>query len=412
MQKTAKKSHFFTILILGVLTALSPFSIDMYLPAFPEIAKDFRTTVSQVSLSLSSYFIGISLGQLFYGPLLDRYGRKRPLYVGLIVYILASVACLTTRSIETLVAIRFLQALGGCAAGVTSMAMVRDLFTTKESAKVFSVLILILGVSPLLAPTVGGYLATAFGWHSVFIVLAVIAALTLAIVALFLPESHPPDHSVKLKFGPIFKNFWAILQNPQFYTYVMSGAVAFSGLFAYLAGSPVIFMDIFGVTPKVYGWIFALISIGLISTSQLNVVLLKRFENEQILRAGLLIQMIVGLIYLALTYAGAYNLTTTIIYFFIALSCLGITNPNSGALAMAPFSKNAGSAAALMGFLQMGLGALSAMLVGLLEIKHLISIIVIMACSAVFAYVILILGEKKITRKVHATLNDLSTTSH
>ncbi len=408
MTTTAKKSHFFTILILGILTALGPFSIDMYLPAFPEIAKDFGSTVSQVSLSLSSYFIGISLGQLFYGPLLDRFGRKKPLYVGLIIYIFASIVCLTTKSIESLVATRFLQALGGCAAGVTAMAMVRDLFTTKESAKVFSVLILILGVSPLLAPTVGGYLATSFGWHSVFIVLAGIAAITLAIVTFFLPESHQPDPTVSLKLGPIFRNFWAILQNPQFYTYVVSGAVAFSGLFAYLAGSPVIFMDIFGVSPKIYGWIFALISIGLISTSQLNVILLKKYQNEQILRAGLLIQMIAGLVYLLLTYIGIYNLVTTIIYFFIALSCLGITNPNSGALAMAPFSKNAGSAAALMGFLQMGLGALSAMLVGLLEVKHLISIIVIMACASVLAYIILIVGEKKITRKIHTTPSDLT----
>lgn len=412
MTTAEKKSRFFIILILGSLTALGPLSIDMYLPAFPEIARDFSTTVSKVSLSLSSYFIGISLGQLFYGPLLDRFGRKKPIYVGLLFYIAASLACLTTRSIETLVGIRFLQALGGCAAGVGSMAMVRDLFTTKESAKVFSLLILILGVSPLLAPTVGGYLSTAFGWHSVFIVLAVVAALILTVVALFLPESHPPDKSVTLKFKPIMQRFWGILHNPQFYTYVFSGAVAFSGLFSYLSASPIIFMDMFGVSPQVYGWIFAIISVGLISTSQLNVILLKHFQNEQILKAGLFLQMTAGLIYLALTYLGLFNLTSTIVFFFVALSCLGLTNPNAGALALAPFPKNAGSAAALMGFLQMGFGALAAMVVGLLEVKQLLTIIAMMAISSLLAFFILIYGSRRITRKVYATGTDLPPIAH
>lgn len=402
----------FTIFILGLLTALGPFSIDMYLPAFPDIAKDLGTTVSQVSLSLSSYFIGISVGQLFYGPLLDRFGRKRPLYIGIAVYILTSIACLATNSIETLVGIRFLQALGGCVAGVGAMAMVRDLFTTKESAKVYSLLILILGVSPLLAPTVGGYLATSFGWHSVFIALAAIALAILAIVYFFLPESHQPDPSVSLSFKPIMKNFWEIVQNPQFYTYVFSGAVAFSGLFAYLAASPVIFMNIFAVTPQAYGWIFAIIATGMITFSQLNVALLRRFQNEQILTSGIFIQMIAGLIFLLCVYLDFYSLISTIIYFSIVLSCLGLTNPNSGALALAPFSRNAGSAAALMGFLQMGFGALAAMMIGLLEVKSVLSIVAIMATTATLAFFILNWGRGKITRQVGAKEGELPTAPH
>lgn len=392
------KSHFpsLIILILGALTALGPFSIDMYLPAFPEIALDFATTVARVSLSLSSYFIGLALGQLMYGPLLDRFGRKKPLYVGLVLYILTSLGCLTAGSIEGLVGLRFIQAIGGCVAGVASMAIVRDLFPPQEGAKVFSRLILILGVSPLLAPTIGGYLASHFGWHSVFLVLAAIALVQLLAVIFLLPESHQPDRAVSLKMGPIFGTFYTILKQPQFYTYVLSGAVAFSGLFAYLAGSPIIFMDVFKVSAQAYGWIFAIISVGLISASQLNVVLLKFYKNTQILHAGLLSQAVIGLILLLTTLMGWYNLYSLVFLLFAFLSCVGFTNPNSASLALAPFPKTAGSASALMGFLQMGVGALVSMSVGLLGLQEVSSIILILAVTSVLAYLILRIGRTQI----------------
>lgn len=392
------KSHFpsLIILILGALTALGPFSIDMYLPAFPEIALDFATTVARVSLSLSSYFIGLALGQLMYGPLLDRFGRKKPLYVGLVLYILTSLGCLTAGSIEGLVGLRFIQAIGGCVAGVASMAIVRDLFPPQEGAKVFSRLILILGVSPLLAPTIGGYLASHFGWHSVFLVLAAIALVQLLAVIFLLPESHQPDPAVSLKMGPIFGTFYTILKQPQFYTYVLSGAVAFSGLFAYLAGSPIIFMDVFKVSAQAYGWIFAIISVGLISASQLNVVLLKFYKNTQILHAGLLSQAVIGLILLLTTLMGWYNLYSLVFLLFAFLSCVGFTNPNSASLALAPFPKTAGSASALMGFLQMGVGALVSMSVGLLGLQEVSSIILILAVTSVLAYLILRIGRTQI----------------
>src|SRR5476651_1492712 len=165
-----KQRYFFTVLILGSLTALGPFSIDMYLPGFTAIAKSFHTTTAQVSLSLSSFFTGLAAGQLLYGPLLDRFGRKKPLYVGLVLYIVASAGCFFSTSIETLILLRFIQAIGSCAAGVASMAMVRDIFPLKDNAKVFALLILILGASPMIAPTVGGYITTVFGWHLIFVI--------------------------------------------------------------------------------------------------------------------------------------------------------------------------------------------------------------------------------------------------
>ncbi|HMW27689.1 MAG TPA: Bcr/CflA family efflux MFS transporter, partial [Ferruginibacter sp.] len=182
-----KRQRFITILILGLLSALGPFSIDMYLPGFPVIAKSLNTSMEYVGYSLSSFFVGISVGQLIYGPLLDRFGRKRPLYVGMVIYILASVGCAFATSIEVLIVLRLFQALGGCVGMVAPRAMVRDSFPVEENAKIFSLLVLILGVSPVLAPTAGSLVISAFGWNAVFTVLAVVALITLLIVIFWLP---------------------------------------------------------------------------------------------------------------------------------------------------------------------------------------------------------------------------------
>jgi len=183
------KKKFLLILALGMITAIGPFSIDMYLPAFTSIAADLHTTVARVSLSLSSFFIGISVGQFIYGPLLDRFGRKKPLYIGVSIYLVSSGLCAMAGSADTLIALRFLQALGGCAGMVASRAMVRDLFDVEDNAKVFSMLMLVVGVSPIIAPTLGGYITAAFGWHAVFVMLTMMAAIILAAVHFILPES-------------------------------------------------------------------------------------------------------------------------------------------------------------------------------------------------------------------------------
>lgn len=221
------KTYFLLILLLGSLTALEPFSIDMYLPGFPAIARDLHTTAAKVSLSLSGYFIGISLGQLLYGPLLDRFGRKPPLYVGLIVYILASAGCAAASSIEGLIIMRVIQAIGSCAAAVASVAMVRDLFPVKDNAKVFSLLLLVVGASPMIAPTVGGYVTAAWGWQAVFLILLGMGVTILVATALWLPASYAPDRSISLKPRPILTNFGQVLREPQFYTYALTGAIAF-----------------------------------------------------------------------------------------------------------------------------------------------------------------------------------------
>ena len=190
------------IFILGALSTISPFAIDMYLPAFPEMATALHTTTARISLSLASYFAGLAAGQLIYGPLLDRFGRKLPLYAGVMLFVAASLACLFSRNVEWLVGWRFVQAVGGCAAGVAAMAMVRDFFPARETAKIISLLILVISASPLLAPSVGVFVAVHLGWQWVFIVLSAFVLLMLAVTAFVLSEGHEPDRSVELRRCP------------------------------------------------------------------------------------------------------------------------------------------------------------------------------------------------------------------
>lgn len=393
------KNKFSLILILGLLSAIGPFSIDMYLPGFPAIATDLDTTIARISFSLSSFFIGISAGQLLYGPLLDRFGRKKPLYAGLFIYVLASIGCALATSVNGFILLRLLQALGGCVGMVASRAMVRDIFPVAENAKVFSMLVLVIGVSPIIAPTLGGYITAAFGWHYVFVVLAVMAASILIAVHFGLPESKEPDPTRSLRPIPIINSFLSVFKEPQFYTYAFTGSVSAAGLYAYIAGSPYVFMEIFKVTEKQYGWIFALIAMGLILSSQLNSALLRIWTSEQIIKIALLCQTIIGILLFAGTLFGWFELFSTIFFIFIFLCCQGFTFPNSSALSLAPFSRNAGSASALMGAIQMGIGTLTSAIVSILSNNTALPMIGVMACCALFSFCILMIGRRIIRYK-------------
>ncbi|WP_026464582.1 multidrug effflux MFS transporter [Adhaeribacter aquaticus] len=394
-----RKKYISLILILGTLTALGPFSIDMYLPGFPAIAKDLKTTTADVSLSLSSFFVGISAGQLLYGPLLDRFGRKQPLYIGLFIYLISSLACAFTNTIEMLIVWRFVQAIGSCAAAVASVAMVRDLFPIEDNAKVFSLLMLVVGVSPMVAPTVGGYVTAGFGWEWVFVILAIMSLLIIISVFLGLPESSQPDPTYSLKPKPILTNFLAVIKEPQFSTFAISGAVSFAGLLAYVAGSPMVFMEIYKVTEKQYGWIFAFLSIGLIGASQVNSFLVRKYRSTQIIIVALTCQSFVGMLLVVGTVNGWLGLPESIALLFAFLCCLGFTFPNASALSMAPFSKNAGSASALMGALQMGVGALITVVLSLINNHSATPMTAVMAGSALLALIILAFGLRVIQNR-------------
>jgi DHA1 family bicyclomycin/chloramphenicol resistance-like MFS transporter len=399
MNNNSRNKNFYLILVLGLLTAIGPFSIDMYLPAFPDIAKNLDTTVAQVTLSLSSFFIGISAGQLLYGPLLERFGRKKPLYIGLCIYLLASLGCALAASVNALIAFRLLQALGGCVGIVAARAMVRDLFEVKDNAKVFSALMLVVAVSPIIAPTLGGYVTSVLGWRYVFAMLIIVGIIVLAGIYYLLPESKKPDPQFSLRPLPILKNFAGVIRHPQFYTYALTAAISAAGLYAYIGGSPHVFMEIFKVSEKQYGWIFALIALGLISASQINRVLLRNYTSEQIIKVAAYCQSVIGIIMALITFFGWGDLFLTIFLLFIFLSSQGFIFPNASALSMASFGHNAGSASALMGAIQMSIGACTSALVSILQNHTALPMTGVMASCAIAALVTFSLGRKVIVKR-------------
>lgn len=393
------RERFYTIFTLGLLSAMGAFSIDMYLPGFPDIAKDLHTTIAHITLSITSFFIGISLGQLIYGPLLDRFGRKKPLYIGLVLYLITSVACAFAPTADMLIGLRFLQALGSCSGMVASRALVRDLFPVKENAKIFSLLMLVLALSPIVAPTLGGYMTALFGWQSIFYVLALIAASTLLLVYFKLPAGMEPQTLLSLKPKPIITGFLEVAKVPQFYTYTFAGAIASSGLYAYIAGSPFVFMELYQVSEKQYGWIFAIIAMGLISASQVNTILLRKFSSEQIIRVTLFFQCLAGISLVIGNYFHFLGLYSTIFLIWVFLSTQGFAFPNSSALSLAPFSWNAGTASALMGAVQLGFGAVSTALVSMFNNGTAMPMSVVMCTCAIISFTVLLIGRKMIRQK-------------
>lgn len=396
-EATPRLSNRWILFILGSLCVVTPFAIDMYLPSFATIAQEFHTSTSRISISLSTYFVGFAIGQMLYGPLLDRYGRKRPLYVGLAAYVVCSIGCGLATDFKTLVALRFLEALGGCVAQVGAITMVRDFFPVKESAKIFSLLFLMIGTSPLLAPTIGSAIVTGLGWRWIFGVLASIAFVILIMVFTLLPEGHEPDHSVSLWPRHILLGFWNIFRNPQFLTYTLAGGFSFAGLLGFVAGSPIIFIDGYHVSARAFGIIFAVLVLGFIGGNQLNVVLLHRFHSQKIFLTALLMQVFVGAFFLAGSRLNLLNFDSTMVLFFLFLSAIGLTYPNGAALALAPFSQDAGRASALLGFLQTSIGAAVALGVGFAGVQ---AVILLLSVTAALALGILLLGRKIIGQPV------------
>jgi DHA1 family bicyclomycin/chloramphenicol resistance-like MFS transporter len=353
------------IVLLGSLGAFDPISIDMYLPAFPNIAKDLHTTAPMVEISLTSFFIGLAVGQLIYGPLSDHYGRKKPLLAGMSVYFLSCFGCAFSRSIHMLILFRVLQALGGCAGMVITRAMVRDLFDKQRAAHIFSIMILVSGLAPILAPIAGGYLAKYFSWRAIFEVLGAFCFVTLVSSSLFLPETHRPTQR-HISFNSMVRTYRELLHDRHFLGYALSGGAIYAGMFAYIAGSPFVLINLFGVRPEHYGWIFGTNAVGIVALAQINRVLLKRFDSERILKivtrysAGFAIALFVS----ALT---SRHLITFLVPLFLFLAVNGLVFPNSSASALAHQGRRAGTASSLLGTLQWSMACLSSFLVSFLH---------------------------------------------
>ncbi len=371
LQPTSTQVHAVTqsrrlafLLILGVLTAFAPLSIDMYLPAMPSMEQALGVTGGRIQLTLAAFFLGFALGQGFFGPVADRFGRKPPLYVGLLLYVLASVGCATASDVDLLAASRFLQAVGACSGGVIARAMVRDLFEPKETARVFGSLMLVTGVAPILAPMLGGYLLIWSDWRAIFWVQAACGSVALVAVFLALPETHSQAEPTSLRLGSVLAGYWRLLTDLRFLAYALTGAMSIAGLFVYLAGSPFVFITLHGVPAEHFSWLFGINAAGFILAGQVNNRLLRRFGSQQIIGVVGMVQVAAGLLLALVAATGFFGLIGLMVPLFLYIACIGFIMPNSSALAMAPYARNAGMASALLGTLQFGLAAVSSALIG------------------------------------------------
>lgn len=353
-------------LSLGSLIALGALGIDTYLPAFPAIAKSLHVGQGQVQLSLVSYFVAIALGQMVYGALSDRHGRRLPLLVGLSIFTLASVGCALSRNIETLIAMRFLQGLGACAGMTIPSAVVRDLRSGEEAARLFALMILVLGVSPILAPLLGSLLTTWLPWPALFWFLTLFGALCIASVAFFLEESHAPDRRTSGPLASVFATYARLLRERAFLVPSLTGGLSQAVLFAYLAASPFVYITLYHMAPAAYSGLFAFNAVGLIGLAQFNVPLLRRFGATRLIRFASAVQTVATLLLFSTLALHVDSLPTTGACLFVAVAAHGLTGPTTTMMALEPNPNVAGAASALAGTLQFACGALSGSLVSAL----------------------------------------------
>lgn len=383
-----KQNRKVTLLVLGLLSAIGPFSIDLYLPAFDVIADDFNTSVDRVQLSLTSYFIGIAIGQIIYGPLLDKYGRKKPLVTGLAIYVVASMLCVLTTNIDHLIALRFLQALGSCGGMVGARAMVADYYKGREAAKVFSLLMLVIGISPLLAPSLGAFMLSHWDWHILFVFLAALASVILLATIFLLPESYPGNRNLSLAPRSIIRNFWQVITHKVFISFCLIGSLASAGTYAYLAGSSFVMQQYFGLSKSEYGLAFAFISSAMVIATQLNRYFLKKFSSERISASANIWQAAVGLLMIIALLTDTLSFPVALLLIFLFLFGHGFIFPNTSAVALSSFQELAGSASALLGCIQMGMEALSSAAVSILHNETPWPMLGVMCCGAILSLVL------------------------
>jgi len=384
------------VLILGALSAFGPLAIDFYLPAFPAMAQAFGTDEQHVQTTLAAYFLGLSLGQLAYGPVADRFGRRAPLLFGITLFTLASLACAYAPNLETLVLARFVQALGGCAGMVLSRAIVSDKCDPVASAKVFSQLMLVMGLAPILAPMLGGVLVNVSGWQSIFLVLSLFSAACLLAVSLGLPESLPPDMPRQPLSGAL-RQYLRLLGDRVFLGHALTGGVAIAGMFAYIAGSPFVFIKLYGVPAEHYGWLFGTNAAGFILMAQVNARLLAKRGPAFLLARAVWLYLVAGLVLLGVAALRPAQLWPLLVPLFLCIASLGCIIPNASACAMSGQGARAGSASALMGCVQFSVAAGAAALVGVLHDGSAVPMaLVISLCGAV------VVSVAMLTRRLQA----------
>ncbi|SEP51530.1 Bcr/CflA family multidrug efflux MFS transporter [Amycolatopsis saalfeldensis] len=352
------------LLILGGLSAFGPLSIDMYLPALPRLAVDLGASDSTVQLTLTAFIVGLALGQVVVGPLSDAYGRRVPLLIGLALYVVGSVAAAVSPDITLLIIARAVQALGAAAGIVISRATVRDLFSGKAMTKFFSMLMLVNGLAPIIAPVLGGQLLNFTSWRGVFVVLTGFGVLLLVVVAVAMPEPLALGNRTPARLGGVLRTYAGLLADRSFLGYALASGLMFAGLFAYISGSSFALQGVYGLSPQQFSLVFGLNGVGIVLAGQLNGRLVGRFSERTLLAAGLTVAAAGGLGVLFAVTAGL-PLIGLVIPLLVVVSSIGLVMPNASSLALAEHARSAGSASALLGVLQFVIGGVATPLVGL-----------------------------------------------
>jgi DHA1 family bicyclomycin/chloramphenicol resistance-like MFS transporter len=354
------------VLVLGSLIAIGPLSIDMYLPALPAIRAELQTTSTAVQLTLTGIMLGMALGQLLVGPLSDALGRRRPLQAGLLLYVAASAACALAPNIAVLGGLRVLQGLGVAAASVVATAILRDLFDGAAFARLLSRLLVVPTAAPILAPTVGGAILTWTRWQGVFVALVAFSLLLLAVVAVGLPETLPPHRRRSARVGAIARSYRTLSRDRTFASLALVAGLALAALLAYVAGSSFVFQQQYGLGEQQFGLVFGAGAVGLIAATQLNVWLLRRYSPQRILATALVVGAAAGVALVGLASSGLGGLPGLLVPLWVMIATVGLAFPNAPALAMSRHGEMAGTASALLGAVQFGVGGLAAPMVGLL----------------------------------------------
>ena len=354
------------ILVLGGLIALGPLTIDMYLPALPTITADLMTTSSTIQLTLTGTLIGLALGQLVIGPLSDALGRRRPLLIGAALHVLASLAIIIAPNVYVLGGLRVLQGVGAAAGAVIAMAVVRDLFTGRAAATLLSRLILVMGVAPVIAPTLGGELLRVTSWRGVFAALAVYGLVIIPLTAWTLRETLPPERRSSPGVGQILRTYAGLLRDRTFVGLVLVAGLAMAGLFGYIAGSSFVFQEEYGLNQQEFGMVFGAGAVWLIAATQLNAYLLRAFEPRVLLLVAIISGTVFGLLLLTTAATGFGGIIGIIAPMWAVLFSVGLALPNAPALALGRHGEAAGTAAALLGAVQFGVGAIVSPMVGIL----------------------------------------------
>jgi DHA1 family bicyclomycin/chloramphenicol resistance-like MFS transporter len=375
--------HFELLVLLGLLQAMAPVSIDMYLPAMPELERVFHASTSAVESTMVTFLIGFALGQLLYGPITDRFGRKPPLYFSLVIFTLSSIACAFAPSIAVMSAMRLVQAIGACGGSVITRAMVRDLFPPSELRRVFSMLILVLGVSPILAPLFGSYLLLWFGWRAAFIAQATVGTLLFIAMHFRLRESMPDEARRPLEIASIKAAYARLFADKTFMAASAVCGFSSAGAFAYIAAAPFVFISLYKVPTQQFGWLFGSVAAGMVAASQINGRMPHRIPLWRILRIANAVQLVAALVLVASVLTGIGGLPVVYFGVFVYIAAQGFVFPNGSAIAMTRHGDIAGSASALLGTNQFLIAALATSFLGFLENPAVPMTLVILTCAVI-----------------------------